>query len=179
MSKQTTEKGNKNKPSSGKERMPTDEQGNFINPIDGEKIAEDAHLMSYAAERGGASIKAVDKGKIKGLAMHSMYEQTDMQLDQIKAQIELLARQANEIQERMSISEEIYQAEMNIDPIVGRTYYLYRRPAKDGSRAEPAAGRAVLSLISPAEWGPRPPYHYVATIKLLGDHTWDVQERVD
>lgn len=179
MSKQTTDKEKNNDRSRGSERMPTDEQGNFINPIDGDKIAENAHLMTYGAERGGATIKALDKGKIKGLAMNSMYEQTDMQLDQIKAQIELLARQANEIQERMSISEEIYQAEMNIDPIVGRTYYLYRRPAKDGSKAEPAPGKSVLSLISPVEWGPRPPYHYVATIKLLADHTWDVQERVD
>ena len=62
----------------------------FVNPIDPEKIAENPHLLPYAHERGGATIKAVDKGKIKGLAMTAMYEQTDMQLDQIKAQIDLL-----------------------------------------------------------------------------------------
>jgi hypothetical protein len=109
----------------------------------------------------------VDRGKITGLAMTAMYEQTDMQLDQIKAQIELLATQAREIQQRMTISERIYEAEMNIDPLVGRTYYLYER----------ANGKNVLSLISPEEWGARPPYHYVATVKLLGDHTWEVVER--
>ena len=141
--------------------------GAFINPIDGDKIATDPHLLPYAHERGGATIKPVDKGKIKGLAMAAMYEQTDMQLDQIKAQIELLARQANEIQHRMTISEQIYAAEMNIDPIVGRTYYLYNR----------ANGQPVMSLVSPAEWGPKPPYEYVATIRLLADRTWDVTER--
>ena len=52
----------------------------------------------------------MDAGKVKGLAMTAMYEQTDMQLDQIKAQIELLAKQANAIQQRMTISERIYQA---------------------------------------------------------------------
>ena len=139
----------------------------FVNPIDGDKIAQAAHLLPYAHERGGATIKPVDKGKIKGLAMTAMYEQTDMQLDQIRAQIELLAKQANEIQQRMTVSERIYEAEMHIDPIVSRTYYLYER----------RNGKNVLSLVSPAEWGPRPPYDYIATVKLLGDHTWEVLER--
>ena len=149
---------------------PEEEKEEFVNPIDAEKIAKDPHLLPYAHERGGATIKPVDRGKVKGLAMTAMYEQTDMQLDQIKAQIELLARQANEIQQRMTISEQIYEAEMNIDPIIGRTYYLYNRPK---------TGKPVMSLVSPAEWGPRPPYNYVATIKLLADRTWDVLERVD
>jgi hypothetical protein len=139
----------------------------IINPIDGEKIAENPHLLPYAHERGGASIKPVDMGRVKGLAVSAMYEQTDMQLDQIKAQIELLARQANEIQNRMSISERIYEAQMGIDPIIGRVYYLYDKDS----------GENVLSMISPAEWGPRLPYNYIATIKLLADHTWDILER--
>ncbi|MEO0733133.1 MAG: DUF2452 domain-containing protein [Bacteroidota bacterium] len=139
----------------------------IINPIDGEKIAENPHLLPYAHERGGATIKPIDKGKVKGLAMTAMYEQTDMQLDQIKAQIELLAQQANEIQNRMTISERIYEAEMGIDPIIGRTYYLYTRDS----------GENVMSLVSPAEWGEKIPFNYVATIKLLADHTWDVLER--
>ncbi|MEM6398328.1 MAG: DUF2452 domain-containing protein [Bacteroidota bacterium] len=142
----------------------------FVNPIDAEKIAENPHLLPYAHERGGATIKPIDKGKIKGLAMTAMYEQTDMQLDQIKAQIELLARQANEIQNRMTISERIYEAEINIDPIIGRLYYLYRRPSND---------KSVMSLVSPAEWGANPPYHYIATIKLLADHTWEIIERAE
>ncbi|WP_420460593.1 DUF2452 domain-containing protein [Neolewinella sp.] len=147
--------------------MAEEKDENFINPIDGEKVALNPHLLPYAHERGGATIKPVDRGKIKGLAMRAMYEQTDMQLDQIRAQIELLARQANEIQQRMTVSERIYEAEMRIDPIVSRTYYLYER----------SNGTNVLSLVSPAEWGARPPYDYIATVKLLGDHTWEVVER--
>ena len=149
--------------------MAEENEEDFINPIDGDKVALNPHLLPYAHERGGATIKPVDRGKIRGLAMSAMYEQTDMQLDQILAQIELLARQANEIQQRMTVSERIYEAEMSIDPIVSRTYYLYERQN----------GKNVLSLVSPAEWGPRPPYNYIATVKLLGDHTWEVVERRD
>jgi hypothetical protein len=149
-----------------KDKEPTLEE-QIINPIDGEKIAENPHLLPYAHERGGAAITPMDKGKVKGLAMSAMYEQTDMQLDQIKAQIELLARQANEIQNRMTISERIYEAEMGIDPIIGRVYHLYVR---DG-------GENFMSMVSPAEWGERIPFKFIATIKLLADHTWDVIER--
>lgn len=154
-----------------KKEEQTDKQSTLeeqiINPIDGEKIAVDPHLLPYAHERGGATIKPMDKGKVRGLAMSAMYEQTDMQLDQIKAQIELLARQANEIQHRMTISERIYEAEMGIDPIIGRTYYLYVRES----------GENLMSMVSPAEWGQRIPFKYIATIKLLADHTWETIER--
>ncbi len=139
----------------------------IINPIDGDKVALNPGLLPYPHERGSTVIRPVDRGKITGLAMSSMYEQTNMQLDQIRAQMELLATQANEIRNRMTVSERIYQAEMRIDPIVNRTYYLYER----------TNGQHVLSLVSPAEWGPRPPYDYIATVKLLGDHTWEVIER--
>ena len=147
-----------------------EEKGNdevIVNPIDGDKVAINPHLLPYAHERGGATIKPMDAGKVKGLAMTAMYEQTDMQLDQIKAQIELLAKQANAIQQRMTISERIYEAKIGIDPIVGRVYYLYLK--NDGSN--------VMSMVSPQEWGENGPYTYIATVKLLGDHTWDVTDR--
>lgn len=156
------------KPTEEKQReAPQPEQ--FVNPIDGDKVAINPHLLPYAHERGGATIKPIDAGKVKGLAMTAMYEQTDLQLDQIKAQIELLARQAQAIQQRMTISERIYQAQIGIDPIISRTYYLYEK--KDGKN--------VLSMVSPDEWGKKSPYTYIATVKLLGDHTWDVLEKAD
>ena len=99
--------------------------------------------------------------------MSAMYEQTDMDLAQIKEQIELLARQAKAIQDRVSISEEIYTAEMNFEPFIGKTYHLYRR----------SSGKPVLSLVSPEEWGSNPPFAFVATVRLMADHTWDVLKK--
>jgi hypothetical protein len=149
--------------------MPEQPQEEFINPIDKDKIAENPHLLPYAHTRGGVSIKPTDKGKAKGRAVRAMYEQTDMDLDQIRQQIELLATQAKAIQNRVTISERIYLAEMNFGPIIGKIYYLYRRDN----------GNDVMSMIAPAEWGSKAPYHYVATIKLLADHTWEVLDTGD
>ena len=102
----------------------------FINPIDKDKIAENPHLLPFAHTRGGVVIKPTDKGKAKGRAVSAMYEQTDMDLDQIRQQIELLATQAKAIQNRVNISERIYLAEMNFGPIIGKIYFFVLRTAK-------------------------------------------------
>lgn len=137
------------------------------NPIDPDKVAENPHLLPYAHTVGGVQIKPIDKGRVKGRAVSAMYEQTDMQLDQIRKQIELLAEQAKHIQDRVQISEQIYQAEVNFEPLIGFVYHLYER----------SNGKYVLSMVGPDEWGSQPPYLFIGTVKMLADHTWEVQEK--
>ncbi len=144
------------------------EKEDFINPIDKDKIAENPHLLPYAHTVGGAVIKPIDKGRVKGLSVEAMHKQTSMQLDQIRKQMELLAEQAMKIQHRVEISERIYQADMGFKPLIGHIYFLYEK--KDGTN--------VLSVVGNDEWGPRgyPYEHFVAKVCLLADHTWDVLE---
>ena len=149
------------------EKKKKQERGEFINPIDPDKIADNPHSLPYAHTRGSVEVKPIDKGKAKGRAVKAMYEQTDMQLEQIRRQIELLARQARSIQDRVRVSEEIYLAEMNFEPLMGNIYHLYRR----------SDGNSLLSLVGPREWGSKPPYRFVATARLLSDHTWEVLEQ--
>lgn len=147
----------------------TEQSERTANPIDPDKITETPHNLPYAHTVGGVEIKPIDKGRVKGRAVSSMYEQTDMQLNQIRRQIELLAEQAQGIQNRVIISEQIYQAEMNFEPLVGFTYHLYRR----------SNGQHVLSMVAPGEWGSEPPYTFVATARMLADHTWEILEEGD
>ena len=146
--------------------MPEKEE-EFINPIDKDKVAENPHLLPYAHTVGGAEIKPVDEGAVKGKAIRAMEQQTDMQMDQIKEQIELLAQQAKAIQKRKDISGLIYDASMSFEPLIGHIYHLY----------EKETGSAILSLIAPGEWGRSKTFHhFIATVRLLADHTWDVLE---
>ena len=146
--------------------MAKEKEEKFVNPIDHDKIAENPHLLPYSHTVGGAVIKPIDKGRVKGRAVSAMYEQTDMQLGQIKKQIELLAEQAKAIHDRVHISESIYQAEMSFEPLIGFTYHLYKR----------SNGKFVLSLVGPNEWGSEPPFKFEATVRMLADHTWDIIE---
>ena len=139
----------------------------FQNPIDPDKVAENPHLLPYAHTVGGSVIKPIDKGRVKGLAVEAMYDQTEMQLDQIREQINLLAEQAKAIHDRVRISEDIYLADINFKPLIGHLYHLYKK--KDESN--------VLSMIGPNEWGKNMPYEFIASVKLLADHTWEILEQ--
>ncbi|MFM7769233.1 MAG: DUF2452 domain-containing protein, partial [Bacteroidota bacterium] len=120
-------------------------------------------VLPYAASVAGAIIKPTEEGMIRHKALTAMEEQTNMQLDQIRKQIELLALQAQEIQKRKELSLMIYKAKLNFQPIIGQVYHLYEK--KDES--------IFISMISPNEWGRSAPYErYIAKVKLLADHTW-------
>lgn len=135
------------------------------NPIDPDKVADNPGLLEYAHHVGSALIKPEDRGKLKSRALSAMYEQTDLQLQQIKEQIDLLAQQAREIEARKDISEKIYGSGISFEPIVGHVYHLYEKD--DGSNQ--------LSMLSPDDWGrSRPSWEHLATVKLLGDHTWQI-----
>ena len=138
-----------------------------VNPIDKDKIAENPGLLPYAHTVGSAIIKPLDKGKIKGLAMKAMYQQTEDRLNQIKEQVELLINQAHDIHERIDISEKIYEAKYNFKPNIGVTYYLYRDDEK-----------YVLSMISPSEWGKNLKYEFISDATLLADSTWKIEGKI-
>ena len=136
----------------------------FVNPIDKDKVAENPGLLPYPHHVGGIVIKPEDTGKIKSRALTAMREQTTIQMNQIQKQVELLMQQANDLKERIDISEKIYVADLAFEPIIGQTYHLYLKE-----------GVYKLLLIGPEDWGKLPStLEYVGTVKMLGDHTWDV-----
>ncbi|MBI2730280.1 MAG: DUF2452 domain-containing protein [Sphingobacteriales bacterium] len=120
-------------------------------------------VLPYSASVSGAVIRPNEEGMIKHKALTAMEEQTNMQLEQIRKQIELLAIQAQEIQKRKELSMMIYEAKLSFKPNIGQIYYLYEK--KDGNH--------MLSLVAPKEWGGAGPFKkFVAAVKLLADHTW-------
>ena len=138
----------------------------FLNPINPDKVAENPGLLPCAHTAGGAVIKPDDMGKIKGRSVLAMRQQTDRQMNQLYEQMEVLARQAKLIADRKEISERIYEAAMGFEPIISETYYLYEK--EDGSD--------LMSLVAPEEWGRSFKYsRYLAKVKLLADHTWEVE----
>ncbi|HRH35241.1 MAG TPA: DUF2452 domain-containing protein [Catalimonadaceae bacterium] len=142
-----------------------------VNQIDLEKMREKTTdqpgLLPYAHTSGSAIIRPEDMNKTLARSLGAMEQQTEMQMQQIVAQMKLLADQASAIQQRKIISERIYQADMRFEPLIAHTYYLYKRDGKD-----------MISLVAPNEWGrsAKVKLTYVAKVVLLADHTWDVKE---
>ena len=139
----------------------------FQNPIDDDSVTENPDSIAYPHHRGSLPVAPTKQGEIKIKAMGAMQHQTNQQLNQIKKQMELLAQQANDIQKRVEISERIYGAEMRFKPEIMHTYHLY----------EKENGAHTLSMVGPDQWGRKGcPFTFVATVKLLGDHTWEIVE---
>ncbi|GAB3226546.1 DUF2452 domain-containing protein [Algoriphagus aestuariicola] len=144
------------------------------NKIDVEKIdlermkestTETPCTLPYAHHNGSAVVKPEDQGKITGRAVAAMHTQTDMQMAQIYEQMRLLADQAKKIQTRVEVSERIYQATMAFEPLINHRYFLYQK----------AEGSDFLSMIAPEEWGRKRDWAtFVAEVKLLADHTWEI-----
>ena len=70
-----------------------EQESNFVNPIDPDKIAENPGFLPYAHHAGSMPIKPEDEGKLKSRALRAMEYQTDVQLKQIYDQIQLLSHE--------------------------------------------------------------------------------------
>ncbi len=143
-----------------------------VDKIDLEKLKEkttaDPGLIEFAHTIGSAIVKPEDQGRIKGKAMSAMYDQTNRQFKQLYDQMQTLVKQTKDLRARMNLSERIYLSKMSFSPVINQDYFLYKRKN----------GEDVLSMISPDEWGRSMPFdHFIAKVKLLSDHTWEVLER--
>lgn len=121
-------------------------------------------VLPYSASVSGVAIRPTKEGVIKHKVLSAMEEQTNMQLDQIRRQVELLALQAQEILSRKELSMIVYGAKMTFLPVIGNVYHLYQK--EDESY--------MISMIGPNEWGRsdgKIKSHF-AKIQLLADHTW-------
>lgn len=133
-----------------------------------EKISETPGIIAFPHTVGGAVIRPEDTGKLKGRALSAMREQTSRQMNQLYKQAQLLAEQAKEIQQRAEISERIYTSQMSFEPLINHSYYLYERENETD----------LLSMVGPEEWGRSQPFKkFLAKVKLLSDHTWEILEK--
>jgi hypothetical protein len=140
------------------------EKASFHNPIDRDKVTETPGLLPYPHHVGSPAFAPTRAGSIQSAALKAMEEQCDAQMQQIKEQIDLLAKQAQRIKDRMELSRIIFGAQMGFKPVIGSVYHLYAR----------AESEFVLSMIGPDEWGKKRPFKYfVSSVKLLSDHTWE------
>lgn len=131
-----------------------------------ELSTENPGLQPYAHHVGSAVIRPQDTNKATSRAIASMNKQTEAGMMQLYQQMDVLLRQAEQIKKRVEFSERIYKSKLTFEPLIGETYYLYQRKDKSD----------VLSIISPAEWGIRIKFEFVAKLELLPDHTWEVKE---
>ncbi len=109
-------------------------------------------------------IDPVDKRLVKANAFETMQYQANQQIMMLKKQADLLMEQARAIEDRLRISQKIYEADLNFEPVIGCQYHVYEHHE-----------RTVLSLIGPKEWGRKLPYErHMCSARLLADKSWEL-----
>lgn len=131
---------------------------------DFESYSGPASLSPIPLSIGSVPIKAEDKGKIRANAVEAMHHYAQQEMDMLRKQADLIMQQVREIEERLKISEQIYQSDMRFTPVVNQVYHLYEKD-----------DYFTLSLIAPEEWGrSKKIMRHVASVRLLGDHSWQI-----
>lgn len=134
-----------------------------------ESYSGPASLSPIPLSIGSPVIRPEDKNKIKANAVEAMHHYANQEIAMLKKQADLIMSQVREIEARLKISEHIYESNLKFTPIVNQIYHLYEKD-----------NYYNLSLIGPTEWGrSKTVGKYVASVKLLGDHSWDVINKAD
>lgn len=109
-------------------------------------------------------INPIDKRLVKANAFETMQHQANQQIMMLKRQADLLMEQARQIEERLKVSQMIYEADLNFEPIIGTVYHVYEKK-----------GKTILSLVAPFEWGAKLPFDkHICSARLLADKSWDL-----
>lgn len=129
-----------------------------------ESYSGPASLSPIPLHVGSVPIAPEDRNRIQANAVMAMHHYAQQEIGLLRKQADLIMEQVREIEERVKVSESIYKADMRFTPVINQVYHLYEKD-----------DHYVLSLIGPDEWGRNGTLRrHVATVKLLGDHSWQV-----
>jgi hypothetical protein len=90
-------------------------------------------------------------------------------LQVIAEQIRALQAQAREVLEEARTDQRLHRARCAFRRIPGKFYHLYRH----------ADGTLEFSLLSPDDWGQRPPHSFVGTYRLEADMGWTPADQLE
>jgi hypothetical protein len=108
-------------------------------------------LLPYATGVGAPKITPPDITSWKNTGIVSAN-------NQFKAKYEQLQRQYQQLMQEFKENELVYGAKFSFEPIVGKTYHLYK--SEDES--------TFLSLIAPQECS----FEHLGSFRLAADRTW-------
>ncbi len=132
----------------------------------------EARTSPYPVSRLAPAFGLVDLAAEVERADQAIAGQTNAQLELIAEQIRQLQAKAREILEKAQHDLQLHKARCAFAKRPGQVYHLYRTKA----------GELQFSLLSPADWGGRPPHEYQGAWRLEADQRWtrvETPERPD
>jgi hypothetical protein len=116
-------------------------------------------------EVGAPKFELVPVTKQKDLMINAARMNAQKEYDRIMELVHVLQRQANEIKQRLDLTDQVHAAVYQFQIYHGQCYWLAYDDRKGGT---------ALLHQGPQDWSTGVPeqYRYITCIKFLGDHTW-------
>jgi hypothetical protein len=118
--------------------------------------------VPYPTSRLAARIDLVDMAQEIERADQAIGMVVGAKLEVIREQMRALQEEARRILEEARASAELHRARCSFRKIAGKVYHLYRKPD----------GELYFSMLSPDEWGGRPPHAFEGSYRLEVDMSW-------
>jgi hypothetical protein len=123
------------------------------------------NITPYPTEAGGPKFDLVPVTKQKDIMLNNARHFAQQEYNRIMELVEVLQKQANEIKERLEITDAVHSAEYQFQLSIGQCYWLVWDTRRH---------KTLLVHLGPTGWSTGVPdnYEYVAQVKFMGDHTW-------
>ena len=123
------------------------------------------NVTPYATESSGPKFDLVPVTQQKDLMINHARMYAQQEYDRIMELVRVLEGQAQQIKRRLEITDSIYGAVYQFQPVMGNIYWLVWDKRKQ---------HTLLTQNGPDNWSSSAPedYEYKAQVKYMGDHTW-------
>ena len=123
------------------------------------------NVTPYPTEVGGPAFDLIPVEKQKDIMVNVARMHGHQEYRRIMELVTVLQRQADEVRQRLEITDLVHAAKYSFQIYHGQCYWL----ASDRAR-----GGTLLTQTGPDEWTTNPPdyYEYICRVKWLGDYTW-------
>ena len=127
------------------------------------------HSAPYPVSRLAPAFGLVDLAREIEQADRMVSSRVSAQLEVIADQVRALQAQAHKILDQARQDQRLNHARCAFRRIPGHTYHLYRE----------ADGGLSFSMLSPADWGGRPPKPFLGSYRLENDLSWTPAEAAE
>lgn len=123
------------------------------------------NITPYPTEVGGPKFELVPVKQQKDIMRNVARLHAKQEYDRIMELVSVLQKQAESIKRRIELTDIVHSAEYNFKPNHNTIYYVVFDSMKQ---------KNILSSTGPNDWFAGMPehYHYLLSVKWLGDHTW-------
>jgi len=116
----------------------------------------------YPVSRLAPAFQISDLAAEVALAESMLSARTGAKLRVIADQIKALQAEARKVLDEAREEQILTRAECAFKRIPGHSYHLYRR----------SDGNPYFSMLSPQDWGGRPPHEFLGSYRLEADYSW-------